>query len=159
MLLPEPVRPIIPTFSPGLMRKLMSRKLSSGALGYVKLTSLNTISPFTFGKCTKFLPSGLSTSMDIIPFRDCKACLDCSYLVYKATACESGAMVLPAKMVEAIKAPILIVPSDIRKTPKKTTSTETICCANPEKFKASDARRRDFMPTFATAPTDFSHLA
>ncbi|EKD35469.1 MAG: hypothetical protein ACD_75C01900G0002 [uncultured bacterium] len=65
VVLPEPIAPMMPTFSPGAIFSEMSFKAIKLWSGYVKHISLNSISPFSPTRCRKVLLGGRSTGMAI----------------------------------------------------------------------------------------------
>ena len=70
--LPEPMRPNSATCSPALILNETLVSAFSSASGYLKLTSLNSISPIKLVRDKKLESSGRSTGLFITSSKDCK---------------------------------------------------------------------------------------
>jgi hypothetical protein len=114
VVLPEPMRPTMPTRSPGLMRKETASSAGPAWPGYLKTTLRNSIAPSTFGRRRKTLPRGRSVGSSIRRLSPLSDVQDWWKRTIRPAICPSGAMARLVSIETATMAPVVIRPSPVR---------------------------------------------
>ena len=141
MVLPDPMRPMIPTRSPGAILNDTFSSAFICALGYLNVTFSNEKLPLSMVRAINVRSGGRSRSSDITALIAVSAVMLWLARVIMAAMPASGPRMRPASIVAATSAPTDSLPSMIRKTPTTTINSVVNCCAVFALFSASDDQK------------------
>ncbi len=108
MVLPEPMRPRMPTRSPGWILNETPSSAAVCAPGYLKVTLRNSIAPSIRGRRMNTLPRGRSTGSSINLLRPLSEVKDWWKRMMRPAICPSGAIARLVSIEHAISAPVVM---------------------------------------------------